>query len=350
MDLLLLFVVGWALRGAWQHVHGKLRDSREERIAETAKKYPQGMSKTQKRVTAARHDAGWWLREASHGFPVARTGWHAGWLSHKTAALHQKAIRDQARQQHEQVQGSLADAVKRQGQQNFTAVEAAIDGQPPDQAKATMGQLLKFPQRPQSPDQPEQEATDPAPEPGPYSPRDETARWLRAPMADPRPHCSACGHPPRPGDDLVPTPEGWHVHESHTTDPDSGLYQPARPADNSKGVTEVPTGTATAETTYSQDITKCQKIMIGCDVEGARLRAQQAQAWVEEMVTAGLDAKHTGMAADLSDQIEEQIKANQRVHDGAQALRDSIRRTHQAGHEYHSGAPDGGASREYLRD
>lgn len=112
----------------------------------------------------------------------------------------------------------------------------------------------------------------------------------------------------------------------------------------------MPTSTATAETTYTQDIDKFNKIIIECDFEGARLRAQAMAAHVEQMVAAGLDSKHTGMAADLADRIEEQIKANQQTHDHAQALKDSLIRTHQAGHEYHTSAPDGGASKEYLRD
>jgi hypothetical protein len=49
--------------------------------------------------------------------------------------------------------------------------------------------------------------------------------------ADPRLRnaCAGCGHPGTPGDPLVVHPDGYRVHESHVTDPDSGLYVPPDP-------------------------------------------------------------------------------------------------------------------------
>ncbi|MFD5491577.1 hypothetical protein ACFWH4_01215 [Streptomyces sp. NPDC127091] len=36
--------------------------------------------------------------------------------------------------------------------------------------------------------------------------------------------CQACGHATTPGDKAVKTSSGARVHESHTTNPSSGLY------------------------------------------------------------------------------------------------------------------------------
>jgi hypothetical protein len=36
--------------------------------------------------------------------------------------------------------------------------------------------------------------------------------------------CQACGHPTTKDDPAVKTRDGYRVHKSHTTDPNSGLY------------------------------------------------------------------------------------------------------------------------------
>lgn len=107
---------------------------------------------------------------------------------------------------------------------------------------------------------------------------------------------------------------------------------------------------ATAETTYSQDIDKFSKTIIACDFELARLHAEQMMAHVEMMVASGMNPEHTGMANDLAQSIERQIKATKETHDQAVALKNALIRTDSAGHDYHSARPGGGASREYLRD
>lgn len=323
--LALVAVAIWAFRNAALHLQGKLRESRNERIAEREKQLaPKQMSPSQRRMTAARHDTGWWLSEALHGFPVARHGWQAGWLAHQAAMEQHRAIRDE----HRGIRDTFR-AARAQGQANLNLIEkadvqAASDDKPP-LTRAQMKERLKADSPPAQP-QPEQDegaveaakAAHPASQPAPQEP---AAAGAEDPAVAGPPQATAADNPA----------------------PDTPV--PAVPAQGEP----VPTGPVTAETTYSQDIARCDKIIAACDVEAVRLRLQQAQLWVEQMVSAGLDPDNTSRASDLADQIEAQIKQNQITHDHAVALKNGIQQ-HSAGHDYHSGMRDGGASREYLRD
>ncbi|MFE5037059.1 hypothetical protein [Streptomyces sp. NPDC056683] len=42
--------------------------------------------------------------------------------------------------------------------------------------------------------------------------------------------CQACGHQTTKADKSVKTTDGYNVHESHTTDPRSGLYGDRKPS------------------------------------------------------------------------------------------------------------------------
>lgn len=98
MEILLLIVVVWATKGAWDHAKGARTASRDQRIAEVAKTYPKGaLPKSRRKAAARQYAAGWWAREVRHGFPVTKTGWHAAWLAHQTTADHHKARREEAR-------------------------------------------------------------------------------------------------------------------------------------------------------------------------------------------------------------------------------------------------------------
>jgi hypothetical protein len=98
MEILLLIVVVWATKGAWDHAKGTRTASRDQRMKEVAGTYPKGvLPKSRRKAAARQHAAGWWAREVRHGFPVTKTGWHAAWLAHQTTADHHKARREEAR-------------------------------------------------------------------------------------------------------------------------------------------------------------------------------------------------------------------------------------------------------------
>lgn len=332
MDLLFFGLIVWAFADVARDLKTRLGLSREARIAEREQQLaPRQMSATQRRATAARHDTGWWLREIFTGFPTARHGWHAGWVAHQAAVEQQRGIVDHHRSLRDRWHAARLQGLKNEVELAKGDVQAAGDDRPP-LSRAEMKDRLKAGSPPAQPrpDDPvtAAKAAHPASQPG--NGQVFITDW--PPMRVP-PEPGAAGADDTPA---VPAPPPL-------------VPEPApAPATPIQGET-VPAQTPTAETTYSQDLSKCNQIIAACDVEGVRLRMQQAALWVEQMVAAGLDPGNTTRASELADQIEEQIKQNQRTHDAAMALKDGIQQ-HSAGHDYHTSFPGGGASREYLRD
>jgi hypothetical protein len=199
--------------------------------------------------SGARHTAGYWTGEAAHGFPVFRNGWWAGWLAHKTARNQQRSIREQARTTHLQGLAEHLRVIREQrelqrqaNEEIQTAIKTA--DQPPkgrEEVREAVAKVLPFP--------PGGPATSPPlpsdgvgkPQPGPYVPRGADAELWGLPQPDPRLNdtqrerdadprlrnaCAACGNLGSAEDPLAVHPDGFRVHESHITDPDSGLYVP----------------------------------------------------------------------------------------------------------------------------
>jgi hypothetical protein len=356
MGLLIVGALAFALWASLRHGHEDRRKSRESRLKEIAKRMPGGVApKAARRRNAVIHDSAWWAREAAHGFPVHRTGWHAGWLVHQTEALQQQAIRDQARETHENVRQSFTDARDKR-RKALDQVEYILDAPdaPKGAVREAVADVLPFPGR----RQPE------VPEPGPYAPKDDPAGHLKAPAADPqlndaqrqrdlngqRNICAADGRPGTAGDPLV-IADGYRVHQSDVSDPASGFYQasahPAQPPDTRGDA--MPTGTQ-SETTYSQTNTALDKIVSESEAEIARLRMRQVGQMVEGVASAGVGGSVLGHLADIDDGVQKQIAAAQQQLDSAQAAKAAHIRDHGQGHEYHSSAAGGGAEKSYLQE
>jgi hypothetical protein len=110
LGLLWLIGVTWAMREAGREVAAGYRASRAQAVKKAEQKAAPGKLGTgQRRVTVTRHAAGWWGREALHGFPVTRAGLHHGWLAHKTALAQGRARREEARTSHLEAQASVAE-------------------------------------------------------------------------------------------------------------------------------------------------------------------------------------------------------------------------------------------------
>jgi hypothetical protein len=98
MEILIIFLVGCAFRDVYDHVKADYRRSRAARVAEVARQYPGGVIPEAEHGRIARHHAlGYIAGEVFHGFPVARTGLHAGWLAHKAARTRAETVREGAR-------------------------------------------------------------------------------------------------------------------------------------------------------------------------------------------------------------------------------------------------------------
>src|ERR1700729_2881226 len=111
MELIFLIAVGFAFRSALDHVRATRQASEADRMKAAAKAFGGKLPRHKAKAAARRHTAGWWLREAGNGFPVARTGWHAGWIAHRTEYLQHAGQREEARTRHAEAQADAAETV-----------------------------------------------------------------------------------------------------------------------------------------------------------------------------------------------------------------------------------------------
>jgi hypothetical protein len=169
------------------------------------------------------------------------------------------------------------------------------------------------------------------------------------PEAEPGTTCSACGNPGTP-DDPVLIDGDTFTHRSHAikmqqvhAERAALLRGAAAPTAGGDTVT-----TATAETTYDQQIVAANKIISEAEQDVARLRTAQIAQQVEALATLRLDSGSLDRAAGIDDGIQAQIKAAQQTLDAAQAFRDGLIRDHGAVNEAHQAAPQGGAERDFY--
>jgi hypothetical protein len=355
---LLLIVAAWDVtKTAVRHTGNDYGRSRDSAVREAEKEAggKASLPKPKRNAVVRRHKAGYMAGEILHGFPVTRTGWHAGWLAHGSARAQAKAIREEARTTNAETRASFLQGLREHRQRQEEArrqIEAAVAAAPgPVRGKEEVGKaaanVLPFPRRnpDDAPPLPADGVGGPHPEPGPYAvdisepvvgypkewerpggfvrraedprPDDDGAAHLRAPMPDPRLNdaqrqrdadprlrdaCAACGRPGIAEDPLVVHPDGYRVHESHTTDPSDGLYIP--PADDNwpTGIPHRRNGDApspatnggtvmTADTTYRTVLDSCNADVAACDQDQATIRARKDAAYrlADEMTAANVD-------------------------------------------------------------
>jgi hypothetical protein len=95
--LLFCLGAGASLKSAWDHASADRGKGGDAKVKAAKKAAGGTLPDARARQIKRRHARGWWLREVAGGFPVARTGWHAGWLAHSTESRHQRHIREEAR-------------------------------------------------------------------------------------------------------------------------------------------------------------------------------------------------------------------------------------------------------------
>jgi len=133
-----MLIIGFLLRGGWDHVKQNYRQSRAQHVNEAGKTRPGGtLPSRHRRAAARRHVIGYWGREVSHGFPVTRTGLQAAWLAHKTTADHHRARREEARTTALETRASVLRGMPehRQRQADAQAELDAIEAQLADWAR-----------------------------------------------------------------------------------------------------------------------------------------------------------------------------------------------------------------------
>ena len=107
---------------------------------------------------------------------------------------------------------------------------------------------------------------------------------------------------------------------------------------------------ATTESTYDQLMRQTLRIIVRCEAEKMRLRAQQVALALEELVAGMLSPEAAAELEELQEAIENQIRAVQGVEDAAKALRAGLRRDHGEIRWARAGSPGGGAEKRHYAE
>jgi hypothetical protein len=174
--IMLLLGIGAGVKTALDHTADGYRQSRASAVKAAEKKAAPGkLSKSRRAAVAAHHAQGWWLSELFHGLPVARTGWHAGWLSNKAAADHGKAIREEARTTHLETRASVLSGIPEHRKRQAEArkqIEGILTTEPNAKGKKAVrkaADAVVLPFRPRADAPLPSETVNGGPEPGPYA-------------------------------------------------------------------------------------------------------------------------------------------------------------------------------------
>jgi hypothetical protein len=173
LGLIFWVAVGAGVKTAWDHAQADRQRSRQASVTKAQEKAsPKELTPTQRRVTTARHDIGWWASETLRGFPVHRAGWHHGWLEHKTELAQRRAERENARTAHAEAQADVAEALPGHRERQQAARERIGRAQAPAQEQ----QPAEVPPLPA-------DIVTPAPAPG--LPQIQEPAWAVPPAASP---------------------------------------------------------------------------------------------------------------------------------------------------------------------
>jgi hypothetical protein len=210
LAMLLASGVTFAGKSAWDNSRKAVKASKAAKIKEATKAAGGNLPKSRRRAMARRHAAGYWSGEILKGFPVARTGWHAGWLAHRTAMHHHKAIREEARTTHLEQQASFLPSLKEHRERQQRARDEILAHVTPDAGKSAVqeaaGAVILHPDFP---------APQSAPGTAPADDGWPTGRKRRRQADDaPSPVCRVCTKPASAADPLVPAGIGV-AHRSH---------------------------------------------------------------------------------------------------------------------------------------
>lgn len=354
MDVIVLFIVAWAVTNVIEDWRAGLRKSRKARIAEREKELaPAKMTPSQRKVTAARHDTGWWLREAIHGFPVARHGWRAGWVAHQAAHEQHRAILAE----HKGVRDSWRQ-VRRQGKQNLRAVEDA----PPSLSRDQLKQKIKA----ASPPAQTQGQQSPVPSAAP-APKPATAGASAPSPAVAAPPCISCGCPA--GDDAQPGRIGdatgpmcadcaeWSDGNllsswaAATIPGEPSDLHPQGDQDNQPGQSPTTNGvavTATTEYTYEQTIAEANHAVQTAETLQHEIASLGIPQMIDALSVSGVDRGNLSLLDSVHTAYERIVAGARDLSDASTAFRDGMVRAHGGVNEAHQAAPEGGAEKPFY--
>jgi hypothetical protein len=322
-EVILFAFAAWgvwkAVSAGFDRAKGARRAHVQQRVSDArAKAAPRQLGKGRERLIAGLHSPGWWAGEVAKGFPVTRTGLHAGWLAHKTAADQMRHRREEARTTGLETRRSLGEHKQRQAQ----ILREISDQLPPDAkgrraVREAAGEVIDSPP-PGSPRR-RQPAADPQPVQAPPQPQAPAMVPSQPPATDPQPATPAA--PPDFPADTRPAPGGT-----------------------------MPTGTVrTAEETYDQTMTAFGKEISETEQELARLKARRLIDRVENLASLGVDSDSLGHLMSAQDAARAQVKAAEQYLESLITGRDRLKHNHGNLNEAHQSSPVEAADKEFYR-
>jgi len=390
--ILFLIGVGVTVKSGWDHARQSRQQSGRQRVQAATRAAGRTLPKGRQQMIRRQSDIGWWASEALHGFPVMRTGQQAGWLSHKAAADHQKALREEARTTHLETRASVLSTIPEHRRRQRDALQQIHDVLGDGKGKEAVREaadavVLPFPERPA----PEPEPASAA-EPGPHAPREDArpgdSSWLQpgerrcetcggtganadrtsncpdcrgwgsgpadpdAPEAPPGTICTACGNPAREGDPVLQ--DGPHpTHRSHALDDPrnqrpSGDGWPTGQPHRRKSDNQ--TGGTVSDTTYSSVLQRAQAFLAQSDQDSAAIEARLNDAITDAdgMQGAEVDSATLGEQMDLIDRLREAQAALTAVGEQATVVANGVQQRHSGLDEAHREAPVRAAQRDFY--
>jgi hypothetical protein len=301
--LAIVFIIGLyeAFRHAARSQVADYRKSRDAKVKEAGGKRGKGSASSVKRS----HATGYWGGELLHGFPVWRTGLHAGWLAHKKASAEEKALREKARTDHEESSASLAEVIREHKRRQEAArkraqgeEEVTVTADDPPLPSETVGGPTR-----RVDGQPETESDKrffDERESGYEGPLDQDGN--RPDMSDPEMAGAV-----RTLDDMRERSNG------------------SKPPATEGGPMPTP---GTADVTYEQLITEADKIITEAEQELATIQQSQLGPKMESAAALLNDNNSLSNAAEVDEALRDREKAAQRVLDAAQAFKDGLQRDH----------------------
>lgn len=314
--LLFLAALAFALRGGVEFSRTDYRKGRDE-AAKKAGAPGAAPSPAQRAQASRNHARTWWAREILGGFPIFRTGAHAGWLAHRAAEAQARARREEQVTNALEVEASYADGIadhkarQREARgilgrlhEKISEADEPVRGR--RAVKAALAQVVPFMK----------------PEPRPAS---DGANAPGAPAAQDRPSLRA-----------VPDPE-----------PATGPA-PTEPELGAPAETEGEPVTA-ADVTYDQAIALNQSWMTAADEDHAVIDGRQRDVSALIDGLHGADANPELVAAvmhynEVTDRVKQGISA---AADAADAIQHALDK-HRDLAEAHQNAPVRAASREFY--
>ena len=338
---LILVAIGAVIHRTWEHARADYRATRDKQ--EKAREKEIGTSPLppgEKRAMGRRHRTGWWTSEISHGFPVIRTGWHTGWLAHRTAAERTRMARDSELLEHLKTRASLVAGAAgyRAERDRLTAlIDEAVAADPPGRPtrrgirEKAGAVILQFPDVIHD-----------------HGNTEETKDMTTTEAPAKAGTCAVCGHPGTETRPLRPR-HGRMVHG------------PAQAPGETRGLEAVngtsPSPSPGGEQSMSEvgfrpavATAKSHAALAEQDAATFRQRLLAIEQQIDSMQGDEVDPQSLGELMDLRDRYAAAVKIAEECSEGSSSFATSLSRRHEGLAEAHENAPVQAAKRDFYQD